>query len=851
MLLGADIIQYAKSLNIMRINSKIFFSIIRRGMLFIVLCIPSLYSQVVTYPAPSGAILSTDYTVLIENTPVDVYGQASIHGGAYSFFYFDFSGNVSIKIVSNNKKDISSASLRPDYSDVGRSMKGDTLVLVMQTAHKFSIEPDGINSPLLIFGNSLEQNPPHQGDPGVIFYPPGIYTTNINVGTNQTLYISGGAIIQGIIFLTGNNVAVTGRGIISGRTGSGYLRANNARNVSIDGVVFAGSTDWTVEPNICDSVTISNIKILNSWKQNEDGIDIVNCRDVQINDVFIRTDDDCIAIKGNDCSKTCERISIERCILWADRADVFRIGWESEVAGIMANGTHVQNCDIIHALEGGDSFHYWSLCPFGLEPSENTPMGDIRFEDIRVHVDSQAQFTLARLSPIIRTGWGWDGTVYGKYIKNVVFKNITLQGTRMPVTVYVKGIDAQHFVDSISFENINQFGSWTTPASPGVVIDSFATNIKFLCTASDTALLGIFFNMYSEILNQNSTQQIQATTEPASASRSLVWRSSNPAVASVSGSGFVTALTPGTAVIIASSPDSDKSATCNITVVPVSLPSPWLFNVIGSPDITGYASNSNNEFTLCGNGVDVWNTSDQCAFINQVHSGNGSLTVRINSQTASDDWAKAGIMFRKNLTAQSQFVQLSVTPVYGIVLQWRDSDGGQCGSLSLGIFTFPVYLKLLRIGSSFYAYSSIDGSTWSSSLGSHNSAFPESVRLGVFVSSHTLTTTSTAKFDHISISNSTSISQTNQSPTEYRLLQNFPNPFNSSTQIEFDLPQSDHVQVCVYDLQGAKVCTLVNSILQPGVYKLNFSGKAFSSGIYYYRFRSTRYTRVHKMLLLK
>lgn len=88
-------------------------------------------------------------------------------------------------------------------------------------------------------------------------------------------------------------------------------------------------------------------------------------------------------------------------------------------------------------------------------------------------------------------------------------------------------------------------------------------------------------------------------------------------------------------------------------------------------------------------------------------------------------------------------------------------------------------------------------------------------------------------------------------PGNYSLYQNYPNPFNPVTNIKFDIIKSGNVKVVVYNSIGKEVGVLINEVVQPGKYEVNFNGEALSSGIYYYRITSESFTDVKKMILIK
>jgi hypothetical protein len=91
----------------------------------------------------------------------------------------------------------------------------------------------------------------------------------------------------------------------------------------------------------------------------------------------------------------------------------------------------------------------------------------------------------------------------------------------------------------------------------------------------------------------------------------------------------------------------------------------------------------------------------------------------------------------------------------------------------------------------------------------------------------------------------------NNTPNEYSLLQNFPNPFNPSTIISFTIPERTKVVLKVYDVLGTEVAELINDIKSPGRYEVEFNSNGLSSGIYFYTVQTGKFTDSKKMILLK
>ena len=90
-----------------------------------------------------------------------------------------------------------------------------------------------------------------------------------------------------------------------------------------------------------------------------------------------------------------------------------------------------------------------------------------------------------------------------------------------------------------------------------------------------------------------------------------------------------------------------------------------------------------------------------------------------------------------------------------------------------------------------------------------------------------------------------------QAPKLFALEQNFPNPFNPSTVITYQLPVTSHVSLKVYDAIGGEVATLVNETKEAGYYSTTFDAKNLASGIYFVRLQSGDEVQLKKMQLLK
>lgn len=93
-------------------------------------------------------------------------------------------------------------------------------------------------------------------------------------------------------------------------------------------------------------------------------------------------------------------------------------------------------------------------------------------------------------------------------------------------------------------------------------------------------------------------------------------------------------------------------------------------------------------------------------------------------------------------------------------------------------------------------------------------------------------------------------------PLDYVLYQNFPNPFNPTTNVRFEVPEDSKVQIKIYDILGREIKTLFNDEVQRGRYTiewdgLNEAGFLMSTGTYFYRMTANEFVQTKKMLLIK
>jgi hypothetical protein len=182
------------------------------------------------------------------------------------------------------------------------------------------------------------------------------------------------------------------------------------------------------------------------------------------------------------------------------------------------------------------------------------------------------------------------------------------------------------------------------------------------------------------------------------------------------------------------------------------LPSRWTDLDIGSPALAGSTTYNSGTFTVKGGGADIWRSSDQFNYAYKSSSGNVTITARVASEHNTNGWAKAGVMIRDTTAANSAYAFAIVSPSNGVAFQYRPSTGAWVAqSDQINGVTPPYWVRLVRSGSTFTAYSSPDGVTWTQIGNSVTVTLGTSPNEGLAVTSHNNTALNTSTFDNVTM----------------------------------------------------------------------------------------------------
>src|SRR5437868_7377469 len=128
-------------------------------------------------------------------------------------------------------------------------------------------------------------------------------------------------------------------------------------------------------------------------------------------------------------------------------------------------------------------------------------------------------------------------------------------------------------------------------------------------------------------------------------------------------------------------------------------PAPWVSTDIGDVGLSGSDSVESGTFAVTGSGADIWSSADQFHFTYVELPYDGYLEARVTGIDDTHAWAKAGVMIRQSLAANSRHDSFFVTPGNGAVYQRRYETGGPSFSNSLAPFGAtgaPLYVRIYR-----------------------------------------------------------------------------------------------------------------------------------------------------------
>ena len=445
-------------------------------------------ATVVTYPAPEGAPLNNTYKVEVRQTPVnpadnssegwmpvDVYAVKvdETVGGKHnvktvSMAYFDFDGKVDVRVTSDVIKP-EDVKVRPLSYSIPAEVTGNTFTFSLDRPRNLIVDVNGeIFNNLQLFANPIDANRPTdkelkklRKDKSYHYFAPGYHKFDmLNVKSGETVYVAGGAFLDGEIVVEGADKArVIGRGMVYPERKMG-VRVSNSRNVEVEGIF---TTQCAVGGS--DSVKVENVKVMSYYGWG-DGFNVFASNNVTYRHIFARTSDDCTTIYATrkGYKGGCRNILTEDAVLWADVAHPFMVGLHGSATEIGVDAPSDVITDIVYRDIDVVDMHepqvdYQGV--FAIVASDNNIVKDITFDNIRVE-----NFRRGRLIDI-RIAWNKKYCAApGALIENVLFKDVVYNGDRSDLSLII-GYDDVRKVKGITFDNLVINGEHIYDKMPG------------------------------------------------------------------------------------------------------------------------------------------------------------------------------------------------------------------------------------------------------------------------------------------------------------------------------------------------------------------------------------------------
>ncbi|WP_294607116.1 glycosyl hydrolase family 28 protein [uncultured Bacteroides sp.] len=443
------------------------------------------HAQLVTYPASlrPGMPHNDDYTVRVRipdgewknlfeyNVQVDMDKVQDA-----SMVQFDMGSPVEVMVKKNNGT-LRETAIRPLNNRVEYKQVQNTIFFTLDKPQYLSVEFNGERlHNLHLFANPLETETYEKEEKGVMYFGPGVHrpkdlpNNQIRIPSNTTVYLAPGAVVKAKLLIdNAENVRIIGRGILDHPIRG--IEITDSRNVLIDGITVVNPDHYTVFGGGATGITIRNLKSF-SCKGWSDGIDMMCCRNVLIDNVFMRNSDDCIALYNHRWNwwGGSGDITVQNSILWADVAHPINVGGHGDPdspTGEVIENLIFRNIDI---LEHDEDDPPYQGC-MAIDCGDKNHVRNILFENIRVESIQEGRLFYVK----VRFNEKYDKAP-GNSIDGITFRNITYTGIGENPSV-IEGLDKERLVKNATFENVVINGERMKDLK-GVVTNDFIKGIK-------------------------------------------------------------------------------------------------------------------------------------------------------------------------------------------------------------------------------------------------------------------------------------------------------------------------------------------------------------------------------------
>lgn len=328
---------------------------------------------------------------------------------------FDFIGTVTVTVTVAASRPVFSAKIVPASRGVTPILTGQRITFTLNAAKPCILQLNGsLQTPLHILAYPPETDPVSPSDPQVVtissgvhpqdywqnivdahpgktfYFLPGIHrgvstTPKIILRDGQQAYLPTGAYVECCFRVTGDAVAIRGRGFIDRTNDTVYspdtvgnlIRLSDATNALIEGVaVLDGWSGWSIQIYRSSTVKVRNVTVI-SYRLGSDSCNPTGgSSNVTITGCFFRSGDDCISFKCSGLTDNLENVTVSDCLLWQDA------GWGPIAFGKSTNAQYIQNIRISD-IDIVNSRKAISFNPDGSAQIHNVHLSDIRVENMR------------------------------------------------------------------------------------------------------------------------------------------------------------------------------------------------------------------------------------------------------------------------------------------------------------------------------------------------------------------------------------------------------------------------------------------------------------------------------------
>lgn len=480
-----------------------------------------------TYPIPAGVPVIQDFRVRVR-----LRGQEWREIGTYlaridmhnvreaSMAYFGFAGSVECEVTSL-RESVDSVEIRPQSLQVGFEQDGNTIRFVLQQPARLSVEINGDRfHNLHLFaertvgedadgGSVIQPGGGESGSSGengnsgigevdlakiaeetemtdgrrLLRLAPGLYRLKgdqCELPSDTTVVIPGGTVVMGSFLIRHKkNVTVTGNGMIylGHVKKETYLRGADisfSENVIVEGVTVMNPAHYGIHLGNSVNVRISGVKVFScvGWS---DGIDMMACENIRIEDVFLRTSDDCIAVYGGrkEFAGDTRNVSVKRAVLWADVAHPTMIGVHGDArsGGSVIENISFEDMDILEHHEPQDDY----LGCLTINAGDDNTVRNVSYKDIRIE-----QFERGKVLDL-QVKWNRKyNDVPGRTIENVTFENIDYSGSGEHTSV-IRGFAEERKVKGIRIKNMTVRGKKVLKQEDGnISVGDYTEDVRFI-----------------------------------------------------------------------------------------------------------------------------------------------------------------------------------------------------------------------------------------------------------------------------------------------------------------------------------------------------------------------------------